>query len=53
MQYEVIVTGAMHCADHVRTYTLKATSERLAAQDALEKFEDEMECLYEEATKDN
>lgn len=47
MTYEVIVTGAGICADHTRTYTLKATTEQKAAFEGLERFEAEMACLYE------
>ena len=48
MVYEVAVAGALHCAGRTRTYTVKATSEKAAAMDGLQQFEDEMECLYED-----
>jgi len=44
MQYEVRVWG-LAPFDHERTYTLKATSEDLAARQGLNLFVDEMECL--------
>ena len=50
MQYEVVVTGALAYSDHVRTYTVKATSENDAAFQGLGLFVDEMEYL-EDASK--
>jgi len=53
MQYAVEVTGALAWADHRRTYTLKATSEKEAAMQAMQDFSDEIEALQYAEQKDD
>lgn len=45
MNYSVEVTGAFDYDAYRRTYTLKATSEKNAAEQALQEFSDEIEAL--------
>jgi hypothetical protein len=51
MTYEVEVWGEEPHA-HTRVYTIKATSDNLAAQDGLRQFVEEMECLHDAEMKD-
>tara|TARA_R110000868_G_scaffold102492_4_gene282184 strand:+ start:4099 stop:4305 length:207 start_codon:yes stop_codon:yes gene_type:complete len=51
MQYEVNVWGE-NPFDHERAYTLKATSDNLAAQEGIRLFVEEMECLRNAVMKD-
>lgn len=45
MMYCVEVMGALDYSDHRRTYTLKATSEKAAAMEGLDRFVEEMQNL--------